>query len=485
MKRTLFLVAALAMASTQMQAQTLYLKAGAHALATDQTEAGKIGDQVRSLGFVGGKLWLNRSVEAFAGIGLVGQLNAEVGVNVYPTSGNGQIEPYIFTAIGSPFTSDVLEEYTQLGLGAKYALSSTIDLGIEIAKRDQVRNEFEGLYTGVKGMTYALTVNYKLNDNRPGVVTTQRVVQAPQAVAAAPVMVRNETGASVSLTSYDDMVLVPDGLFILGLTDEDPLYLQTAGLRRVTISSFFIDRYEVTNAEYRDYLATLSEQEREDALPDSTSWEREGARISFNEYFYSNRFDDYPVVGVNWNEASAYCEAKERRLPTEAEWEYAARSGEQGDIYPWKGYSTRDSQGDFRANFNPGREGYAVDGYSFTAPVDAFEANRWGLYNISGNAAEWTADAYSPNFLQLADFNPVVKSDEPTDRVVRGGSWRSDAFFIGLGVRDTQNEVDASPMVGIRCAQDRNVGERKKEEYEAALAQAAADAAAELNAVSN
>ena len=106
------------------------------------------------------------------------------------------------------------------------------------------------------------------------------------------------------------------------------------------------------------------------------------------------------------------------------------------------------------ANHNPGRGGYAADGYAFTAPVDALPPSRWGLYNMSGNIAEWIQDTFHPSYATLSDFNPVHLDPNETLRVVRGGSWASDAFYIGVGVRDAQPGNEASPYVGFRCVMD-------------------------------
>ncbi|MBT8401705.1 MAG: formylglycine-generating enzyme family protein, partial [Rhodothermia bacterium] len=134
--------------------------------------------------------------------------------------------------------------------------------------------------------------------------------------------------------------------------------------------------------------------------------------------------------------------------------EYAARAGRAGGIYPWSGYEPRDANGRYLANYNNGRSGYAADGYAFTAPVNAYKPNPWGFYNMSGNVAEWVEDAFSPTYSVLSDFNPFHEDSAEVLRVVRGGSWASDAFYIGVGVRDAQPKDQASPFVGVRCAQD-------------------------------
>ena len=244
-------------------------------------------------------------------------------------------------------------------------------------------------------------------------------------------------------------VLVPDGTFIMGLFDEDPLRLQQAGLKRVTVSSFYVDKYEVSNREYRAWA-----EGQPDMQPDPAAWEDAGAVVARDSYYEGASFADYPVVAVTWNQAQAYCEAQGGRLPTEAEWEYVARSGRAGGIYPWDGPEPRAANGGYLANYNPGRGGYAADGYAFTAPVAAFPSTPWGIYNIAGNVAEWTLDNYTPSYSNIGDFNPRFESEEETLHIVRGGSWDSDAFYIGVGVRTSQEEDEASIYTGFRCVRE-------------------------------
>jgi formylglycine-generating enzyme required for sulfatase activity len=260
-----------------------------------------------------------------------------------------------------------------------------------------------------------------------------------------------EDGEPTTDPEQGDMVRLPSGTFIMGLTDEDQLDLQNAGRRRITVSGFYIDRFEVTNAEYREWLGTLSSSEREEMMPDSTLW-RSTSQSNWRSYFYSESRDDYPVVAITWNEAQAYCESQDQRLPTEAEWEYAARSGRVGGIYPWAGFSVQNARGQYLANFNPDRSGQAADGYAFTAPVDAYPPSRWGLHNVAGNVAEWVQDDYSPTYSNLGSLDPVYLSEEDSLKVIRGGSWKSSAFRIGVGFRGTQMQNEASLATGVRCA---------------------------------
>jgi len=252
----------------------------------------------------------------------------------------------------------------------------------------------------------------------------------------------------------ETMVTMPDGMFIMGLADEDPLSMQTAGFKRVTVGSFKLDRFEVTNRDYLEFLGGLSGEARAAMAPDSTAWERAGFRFGWSSYFRGDAFALHPVIALTQPQAAAYCAFQGKRLPTEAEWEYAARAGRAGGIYPWIGHEPRDAAGIYLANYNNGRSGYAADGYAFTAPVDAYQPNPWGLFNMSGNVAEWTEDAFTPTYSVLSDFNPFHADEEEPLRVHRGGSWGSDEFYIGVGVRDAQPMDEASPYVGCRCAAD-------------------------------
>jgi len=262
------------------------------------------------------------------------------------------------------------------------------------------------------------------------------------------------------LANGEDRVRLPAGSFMMGLTDADPFDIQTAGRKRVSVSQFYIDRFEVTNADYRAYLDSLSSEKRSAALPDSTLFASGDVQTGWSQYFYTSTYDDHPVVAVTWKQAKNYCEWNDQRLPTEAEWEYASRGGIVGGIYPWDGFSVQNSDGSFLANYDPGRMGKDRDGYAFTAPTGSFPPNDWGLHDVAGNVAEWVEDAYAPRYSELSDFNPLHRDPDESDHVVRGGSWASNAFRLGVGFRDFQDETEPSLRVGFRCANDRS-GERR------------------------
>lgn len=273
---------------------------------------------------------------------------------------------------------------------------------------------------------------------------------------SAPYEDPGEVPVSGEVVVSDDgtMVRLPDGSFIMGLTDEDPYDIQNAGRKQVTVSSFYMDRFEVTNLEYREFLNSLSGQEKTERRPDSTAWEEAASRANWETYFYGSEREDYPVVAVTWQDAKEYCKWNGKRLPTEAEWEYGARAGRVGGIYPWAGFSPRDTRGRYLANYNPGRNGQAADGYAFTAPVGSYPPNEWGLHDVAGNVAEWVEDAYTPTYSQLSGLDPVYRDSDEDRRVVRGGSWSSSAFEIGVGVRNYQQKEKGSARIGFRCAAD-------------------------------
>jgi len=251
-------------------------------------------------------------------------------------------------------------------------------------------------------------------------------------------------------SSYGDMARMPTGTFIMGLTDEDVYDRENAGRVVLAMTSYYIDRFEVTN---REYLEFIREENDRSLLPDAEAWG--GDEDAMVSYLTQPQFQDHPVLGITWENARRFCSWNgSRRLPTEAEWEYAARAGQIGAVYPWRGFRATDSRGRYLANFSP--EGNpAATGYSRTAPVGSFPPNRWGIHDVAGNAAEWVEDAYTPSYdhYESGQSDPAPFIDESeNERVVRGGSWRSNSFDIGVGVRDSRDKDRGSQEIGFRCA---------------------------------
>ena len=325
-----------------------------------------------------------------------------------------------------------------------------------------------------------------------------------------------------------NQVLVQGGRTVLGTFEEDVFYTHDNVERTVTVQSFFLDQTEIANIHWLEYLHYIERDSREtyfqSALPDTTVWEKE---LAFNTPYVSNYlrypgFRYYPVVGVSWNQAVDYCRWRteavnkqrameyygedyidgdippiesgiylpEFRLPTEAEWEYAAY-GQVGDqwldenqtqrrLYPWDGRTIRSSKRGsvvkFQANFKRGRGDYAGiagalnDAGFVTMNIYEYAPNDFGLYNMAGNVNEWVFDIYRPlNFQDMEDLNPIRKSDfldseEDYDsdnfnsmvsnksRVYKGGSWADGAMWLSPGTRRFLDQDSSSATIGFRCA---------------------------------
>ena len=217
--------------------------------------------------------------------------------------------------------------------------------------------------------------------------------------------------------------------------------------------------------------------------PDTLCWISDFS-YSYNEpftnmYFWHVAYDNYPVVGVNWNQAKGFCawrtellnkalaDARDPnvhryRLPTEYEWEWAARGGLANEKYPWGGPYTRNSQGCFLANFKPLRGNYADDGAVRTVRVATYEPNDYGLYDMAGNVAEWTISAYDESAYNFThDLNPNyeynARPDEPAvmkRKVVRGGSWKDIEYFLQVSTRTYEYQDTATTFIGFRCVRD-------------------------------
>ncbi len=216
--------------------------------------------------------------------------------------------------------------------------------------------------------------------------------------------------------------------------------------------------------------------EEVEVYPDTTAWIRDFS-YSYNEpmhndYFWHDAYGEYPVVGVTWKQAKAFCQwrtlyknsdQKQRgkqfvnsfRLPSEAEWEYAARGGLLGATYPWGGPYIKNDRGCFFANFKPLRGDYAADQALYTVEADAYEPNDFNLYNMAGNVSEWVEGSYDPGSYEYsATFNPSVNDPNNQRKVVRGGSWKDVAYFLQVSSRDYEYQDSARSYIGFRTVQD-------------------------------
>lgn len=217
--------------------------------------------------------------------------------------------------------------------------------------------------------------------------------------------------------------------------------------------------------------------------PDTLVWVRDFS-YSYNEpmskqYFNHPAFGNYPVVGVSWKQATAFCEwrtlylnsfleSKKRstesgfRLPTESEWEYAARGGRSQAPFPWGGPYLRNRKGCLMANFKPGRGNYPEDGGLYTVRADAYWPNDFGLYNMAGNVAEWTSSLYYEGGYNFQhDLNPDIrwnaKEQDPPRmkrKVIRGGSWKDVGHYLQVSSRTYEYQDTSKSYIGFRSVVD-------------------------------
>lgn len=333
-----------------------------------------------------------------------------------------------------------------------------------------------------------------------------------------------------------DMVYIEGGRFVMGSFEEDLMGSRDNLERTVTVASFYMDQTEVANIHWLEYLFDIKQDSTTEfyrsALPDTTVWRRE---LAFNDpyedhYLRYPGFRYFPVVGVSWVQANDYCKWRtavvneklaeeygleadiseggripletgfvlpDFRLPTEAEWEYAAKAmiGTQyldenhtnQRIYPWDGHATRNpygkGMGEFLANFKRGRGDYAGiagklnDGAMITDYIYEYPPNDFGLYNMAGNVNEWVLDVYRPlSFQDFDDLNPIrrdgtVDPEQGYDsekypryqgeynslitnelRVYKGGSWADVAYWLSPGTRRYLEQDSATATIGFRCA---------------------------------
>lgn len=228
------------------------------------------------------------------------------------------------------------------------------------------------------------------------------------------------------------MILVPAGEFQMGSNDgrddEKPVHT-------VYVDAFYMDVYEVTNAQYQKFVEATGHWP-------PTHW-------------YDPKFNapEQPVVRMGWDDAVAYAEWAGKRLPTEAEWEYAARGGLIGKKYPW-GDEAFDAGGIHRANHgfdgnDPGDD--AVDGYGYTAPVGSFAPNGYGLYDMAGNVWEWCADWYGSDYYSSSPADNPTGPSSGTERVFRGGSWSYHPGLLRVAFRGYAEPHSRYSDYGFRC----------------------------------
>ena len=245
-----------------------------------------------------------------------------------------------------------------------------------------------------------------------------------------------------------DMAVIPAGEFEMGSNHQ--VHANEHPIHTVFVDMFLMDIYEVTNAQYKIFI---------DHNPE---WQKENIKAEYHDGHYLKFWDgnnypkgeaDYPVIYVSWYAAMAYAEWVGKRLPTEAEWEKAARGGLINNTYPWG--NTIDAT---RANY--------AGHINNTTTVGQYQPNGYGLYDMAGNASEWCLDEYDKDFYgQSVRENPFSKGKhsevinnfkdiKKKNRVLRGGSWNDSGEFISVTYRDWGPQEYTSIFRGFRCVHD-------------------------------
>lgn len=287
---------------------------------------------------------------------------------------------------------------------------------------------------------------------------------------------RSESG------STEGMTLLSGGTFLMGTDDNKGFPSDGEGpIRAVHLDPFYIDRHAVTNALFAKFVEStgyvtdaerynwsfvfysflhpkLAKRARQRAA--EAPWWRivQGACWKWPEGRGSHITDrmDHPVVHVSWNDAVAYCEWAGKRLPTEAEWEYAARGGLEQKRFPWGNKLKPD--GEHRCNIWQGafpHRDTGEDGYVGTAPVDSFKPNGYGLYNMSGNVWEWCSDWFSPTYHEKEPKENPTGPSTGEARVMRGGSYLCHKSYCNryrVAARSSNTQDSSTGNLGFRCA---------------------------------
>ena len=258
-------------------------------------------------------------------------------------------------------------------------------------------------------------------------------------------------------TDYDTQIII----------SKDTAYIDEEGMIvNETITRPLSSQYDFLNT----YIVNI--------YPDTTCWVNDfpnaNNEVYLNLYFNHPNYNNHPVVGVSWEQANAFCAwrteyllrglgAQARwiqryRLPSEAEWEYAAR-GKEGNKYPWESDDTKSDKGCYYANYKPGEGNYTKDGSLITSRCGIFSANSNGLYDMAGNVAEWTSTVYTESgVLQMSDMNPDLQyraaKEDPYSmkkKAVRGGSWKDAVRFIQGATRNYEYQNESRSYIGFRC----------------------------------
>ena len=265
-------------------------------------------------------------------------------------------------------------------------------------------------------------------------------------LAALPPVIVNENDGG-------EMVLIPAGAYLMGSTSEQTAALVAKDARlspdffhaespqhSVQLPDFYIDRYPVTNAQYAAFMAATGH-------PAPKYWTDAPQMGAVEPFPIGSRHGSHPVVGISYADALAYCKWAGKRLPTEAEWEKAARGGLVNQQYPWGNELSR--------NYANTGGVWGKDRWFWTAAVGSFLPNAYGLSDMAGNVFEWCADWYAADYYpQSPSRNPQGPETGQT-RVLRGGSWSNN--ILGIYQMRCAYRFHARPdtrnlIIGFRCA---------------------------------
>jgi formylglycine-generating enzyme required for sulfatase activity len=257
-----------------------------------------------------------------------------------------------------------------------------------------------------------------------------------------------------------ELVGLPAGLALLGsLPDEKGRESDEGPVQKVQVKSFAIGKYEVTKAQWRIFVQQSGHPTSSECL----TWAGDGydkpPQLSWQETGFMQT-DNHPVVCVSWQDAKAYTEwlskvaSKPYRLPTEMEWEYAAKAGQGLVPFPWPSNESPCTRANFAdqslATLHPQwRLGNCSDGFEFTAPVGSFAAHPWGVFDMHGNAMEWVSSCYA-----TAMQTQTVKNSECAKRVIKGGGWDMSEKFLRNAYRGRAGERIRTTGIGFRVVRD-------------------------------
>jgi formylglycine-generating enzyme required for sulfatase activity len=314
--------------------------------------------------------------------------------------------------------------------------------GVEVWLGDLKLGETQ---TGTLVVENVATGTYRVRALKAGYKPWEREIQvaANQRLAVAiDIEGLRDVPTAIKGEDRGDMVLVAAGEFWMGSDDGDE---RSRPRRRVHLDGYYLDRYEVTNAQFKAFVQAQGYTRQEVWNPAGWQWRMKRSSLAGPRYASEPKWNDarQPVVGVSWYEADAYCRFAGKRLPTEAEWEKAAR-GTEGRRYPWG------------LLFEPGRANTDEARIGRTAAVGSYATgvSPYGVHDLVGNAAEWVADRYRRDYYRTAPERNPTGPTVGDDRVVRGGSFDDDGKDATLVVRRDQAPEERSTKIGFRCARD-------------------------------